>query len=195
VSTICRLPSRAATLNISRERLLPAPAGVGSRPHAHAADCRAAFGVPLRRKSAVARPAGCRGEQIGRQHVTNADEADGDRGALSSSPHDQATKPIPGHKIYPYLLRDAAITRPNQVWAMDFTYMARGFVYLAVVLDWFSLAGSCDRAPQAGETAARASALRAYRLLRRAAWRYYRICAGNDQLAQCAVNNWAASFR
>src|SRR6266436_4513396 len=45
-----------------------------------------------------------------------------------------------GHKIYPYLLRGVEITRPNQVWAMDITYipMARGFVYLAVVLDWFS---------------------------------------------------------
>jgi len=44
------------------------------------------------------------------------------------------------HKIYPYLLRGIEITRPNQVWAMDITYipMARGFVYLAVVLDWFS---------------------------------------------------------
>ena len=51
-----------------------------------------------------------------------------------------ATKPEPGDKIYPYLLRGMAITRPNQVWAMDITYitMARGFVYLAVVLDWFS---------------------------------------------------------
>src|SRR5258708_31225270 len=46
--------------------------------------------------------------------------------------------PEPGHKIYPYLLRGMEITRPNQVWAMDITYipMARGFVYLAVVLDW-----------------------------------------------------------
>ena len=45
----------------------------------------------------------------------------------------RTTKPEPGHKIYPYLLRGAAITRPNQVWAMDITYipMARGFVYLA----------------------------------------------------------------
>src|SRR5205823_7505675 len=52
----------------------------------------------------------------------------------------RTTKPEPGHKIYPYLLRGLAITRPNQVWAMDITYipMARGFVYLAVVLDWFS---------------------------------------------------------
>jgi transposase InsO family protein len=52
----------------------------------------------------------------------------------------RTTRPEPGHKIYPYLLRGMAITRPNQVWAMDITYipMARGFVYLAVVLDWFS---------------------------------------------------------
>ena len=52
----------------------------------------------------------------------------------------RTTKPEPGHKIYPYLLRGLDITRPNQVWAMDITYipMARGFVYLAVVLDWFS---------------------------------------------------------
>jgi putative transposase len=50
------------------------------------------------------------------------------------------SKPAPGHKIYPYLLRKLAIDRPNQVWAMDITYipMARGFVYLAAVVDWFS---------------------------------------------------------
>jgi putative transposase len=52
----------------------------------------------------------------------------------------RTTKPEPGHKIYPYLLRNMTITRPNQVWAMDITYipMARGFVYLAAVLDWAS---------------------------------------------------------
>ena len=50
------------------------------------------------------------------------------------------SKPTPGHKIYPYLLRGVAVERPNQVWAMDITYipMARGFVYLAAVVDWFS---------------------------------------------------------
>jgi putative transposase len=50
------------------------------------------------------------------------------------------SKPALGHRIYPYLLRGLAITRPNQVWAMDITYipMARGFVYLAAVVDWFS---------------------------------------------------------
>jgi putative transposase len=50
------------------------------------------------------------------------------------------SKPAPGHKIYPYLLRNLVVDRPNQVWAMDITYipMARGFVYLAAVMDWFS---------------------------------------------------------
>ena len=50
------------------------------------------------------------------------------------------SKPCPGHKIYSYLLRGLAIERPNQLWAMDITYipMARGFVYLAAVVDWFS---------------------------------------------------------
>ena len=46
----------------------------------------------------------------------------------------------PRHLVYPYLLRGLQVTSPNQVWAMDITYipMARGFVYLAVVIDWFS---------------------------------------------------------
>ena len=50
------------------------------------------------------------------------------------------SKPAPGHRIYPYLLRGVAITRPNQVWSTDITYipMARGFVYLVAVVDWFS---------------------------------------------------------
>jgi putative transposase len=50
------------------------------------------------------------------------------------------SKPASGHKVYPYLLRTLAVTRPNQVWAMDITYipMARGFVYLVAVVDWFS---------------------------------------------------------
>jgi putative transposase len=48
--------------------------------------------------------------------------------------------PAPGHRIYPYLLRGLAITRPNQVWSTDISYipMAHGFVYLVAVIDWFS---------------------------------------------------------
>src|SRR4051812_8640745 len=77
------------------------------------------------------------GCKIGRRHVTTLMARMGIE-ALYRRP--RTTKPEPGHKIYPYLLRAMAITRPNQVWAMDITYipMARGFVYLAVVLDWFS---------------------------------------------------------
>ena len=50
------------------------------------------------------------------------------------------SRPAPGHKIYPCLLRKLAVTRHNQVWAMDLTYipMTRGFVYLCAVVDWFS---------------------------------------------------------
>ena len=50
------------------------------------------------------------------------------------------SKPATGHKIYPYLLRKLPIVRPNQVWATDITYipMARGFVYLIAIVDWFS---------------------------------------------------------
>jgi putative transposase len=50
------------------------------------------------------------------------------------------SKPAPGHKVYPYLLRKLAVTRPNQVWATDITYipMARGFVYLVAIVDRFS---------------------------------------------------------
>ena len=50
------------------------------------------------------------------------------------------SKPAPGHKIYPYLLRGMTVGRPNQAWASDITYipMARGFVYLVAVVDWFT---------------------------------------------------------
>ncbi len=77
------------------------------------------------------------GCKIGRRHVKTLMKRMGIE-ALYRRP--RTTKPEPGHKIYPYLLRDLEITRPNQVWAMDITYipMSRGFVYLAVVLDWFS---------------------------------------------------------
>jgi len=75
------------------------------------------------------------GRPLGRRHVTTLMRRMGIE-AIYRRP--RTTKPEPGHKVYPYLLRGLAITRPNQVWAMDITYipMAKGFVYLAVVLDW-----------------------------------------------------------
>jgi putative transposase len=77
------------------------------------------------------------GCKIGRRHVKTLMRRMGIE-ALYRRP--RTTKPEPGHKIYPYLLRGVEITQPNQVWAMDITYipMERGFVYLAAVLDWFS---------------------------------------------------------
>ena len=77
------------------------------------------------------------GLEIGRRHLRTLMRRMGIE-AIYRRPN--TSKPAPGHRIYPYLLRGLAITRPNQVWAMDITYipMARGFVYLAAVVDWFS---------------------------------------------------------
>ena len=55
-------------------------------------------------------------------------------------PKPRTTVNAPGHKIYPYLLRNMAIERPNQVWSTDITYipMTNGFMYLVAVIDWYS---------------------------------------------------------
>jgi putative transposase len=77
------------------------------------------------------------GVAIGRGHVATLMKRMGIE-AIYRRPN--TSKPASGHKIHPYLLRGVAVERPNQVWAMDITYvpMARGFVYLAAVVDWFS---------------------------------------------------------
>jgi putative transposase len=77
------------------------------------------------------------GLEVGRRHVQTLMRRM-DIETLYRRPN--TSKPAPGHKIYPYLLRLLAITRPNQVWATDISYIpvARGFVYLAAVIGWFS---------------------------------------------------------
>lgn len=77
------------------------------------------------------------GFSIGRLHVSTLMKSMGIE-AIYRRPN--TSKPAPGHKVHPYLLRNLAVTRPNQVWAIDITYipMARGFVYLTAVVDWFS---------------------------------------------------------
>lgn len=77
------------------------------------------------------------GFKVGRLHVATLMKRMGIE-ALYRKPN--TSKPAPGHRIYPYLLWKLPVTRPNQVWAMDITYipMARGFNYLAAVLDWFT---------------------------------------------------------
>ena len=74
---------------------------------------------------------------IGRRHVATLMKRMGLE-AIYRRPN--TSKPATGHKIYPYLLRKLAVTRPNQVWATDITYvpMARGFVYLVAIVDWFT---------------------------------------------------------
>jgi putative transposase len=77
------------------------------------------------------------GFTVGRLHVATLMKRMGIE-AIYRKPN--TSKPAPGHTVHPYLLRKLPVTRPNQVWAMDITYipMARGFVYLAAVVDWFS---------------------------------------------------------
>jgi putative transposase len=63
-------------------------------------------------------------------------------GIAALGPKPRLSKPLPGHKIYPYLLRGLAIERPNQVWCADITYIpiGRGFLYLVAIMDWASRA-------------------------------------------------------
>jgi putative transposase len=77
------------------------------------------------------------GIAVGRRHVATLMRRMGLE-AIYRRPN--TSKPAPGHRIYPYLLRGLTVDHPNQVWAMDITYipMARGFIYLAAVVDWFS---------------------------------------------------------
>ena len=75
------------------------------------------------------------GSKIGRRHITTLMQRMGIE-AIYRRPN--TSKPAPGHRIYPYMLRGLTIDRPNHVWATDITYipMARGFLYLTVVMDW-----------------------------------------------------------
>ena len=78
-----------------------------------------------------------RGLAVGRQHVATLMRT---MGIEALHPKRRLSKPQPGHKIYPYLLRDMDVTAAGQVWCSDITYlpMARGFCYLVAVMDWAS---------------------------------------------------------
>jgi putative transposase len=77
------------------------------------------------------------GQQVGRKHVRTLMKKMGVE-AIYRKPN--LSKRHDAHLIYPYLLRDLVIDRPNQAWATDITYipMRRGFVYLITVIDWYS---------------------------------------------------------
>jgi putative transposase len=77
------------------------------------------------------------GHRVGRNRVVRLMRKMGLR-AIYQKPNTSA--PHPEHRVYPYLLRDLAIVRPNQVWCSDITYipMPRGFLYLVAIMDWHS---------------------------------------------------------
>jgi putative transposase len=77
------------------------------------------------------------GHEVNRKRVSRLMEV---MGIEALYPKPKLSKPGEGHKIYPYLLKDVEVTRVNQVWSTDITYirMAGGFVYLAAVMDWYS---------------------------------------------------------
>lgn len=77
------------------------------------------------------------GYQINRKHVQRLMHK---MGLEAIYPRPKTSQPHPQHRIYPYLLRDLVIDRPNQVWSTDITYvpMPEGFMYLVAVMDWFS---------------------------------------------------------
>ena len=78
-----------------------------------------------------------KGYEVNRKRVRRLMEA---MGIEAVYPKPKLSAPGEGHRIYPYLLRDVKVTRLNQVWSTDITYirMAQGFVYLVAVMDWFS---------------------------------------------------------
>lgn len=80
---------------------------------------------------------GDQGFKVGRRHVQTLMDK---MGIEALYPKPRLSEPHPGHKVWPYLLRDLAITRPNQVWAADITYipLAKGFAYLVAIIDWYS---------------------------------------------------------
>jgi putative transposase len=78
-----------------------------------------------------------RGHRINRKRVQRLM---GILGLAGMVPGPNTSRPHPQHMVYPYLLRGLVVTQPNQVWSTDITYLrlARGFVYLVAVMDWYS---------------------------------------------------------
>lgn len=130
------LTQQARAVGISRGSVyyLPRPVSTGDlalmrRMDELHLDCPFAGARMLRDLLALA------GVTVGRKHVTTLMRRMGIE-AIYRKPN--TSRRHPKHPIYPYLLRNLKIDRPNQVWAMDITYipMAKGFVYLAAVIDW-----------------------------------------------------------
>jgi putative transposase len=132
------LTKQAAALNISRGSLyyLPQPVSAADLMLMRRLD-ELHLEFPFAGSRLLRDLLAAEGCQIGRRHVTTLMR---NMGIETVYRRPNTSKPAPGHKIYPYLLRGLTIDRPNQVWATDITYipMACGFVYLCAVMDWFA---------------------------------------------------------
>ena len=80
------------------------------------------------------------GHEVGRKRVRRLMRV---MGLRSVAPRPNTSRRAPGHRVYPYLLRDLPVRRPNQAWCADWTYvpMAHGFLYLVAIMDWHSRKG------------------------------------------------------
>ena len=132
------LTQQASVLNISRGSLyyVPEPVSAADLALMRAID-ELHLELPFAGSRMLRDLLAAEGRKVGRRHITTLMRKMGIE-AVYRKPN--TSKPEPGHKIFPYLLRGLTIDRPNQVWATDITYipMARGFVYLCAVMDWFA---------------------------------------------------------
>ena len=132
------LARQAAMLNISRRSIyyVPRPVSVADLKLMRMID-ELHLQFPFAGSRMLRDLLAAEGSTVGRRHVTTLMRKMGIE-AVYRRPN--TSRPAPDHKIYPYLLRGLTIDRPNQVWATDITYipMARGFVYLCAIMDWFA---------------------------------------------------------
>ncbi len=129
------LTKQAHLLNLSRSSPYYEPKGTRDRDLALMATIdEIHLEFPFYGSRRIKDELGDRGFAVGRQHVATLMRQ---MGIVPLWPKKKLSQPAPGHKIYPYLLRNLDITRAGQVWSMDITYlpMARGFCYLTAVMD------------------------------------------------------------
>ena len=129
---------QAVILDLSRSSLYYEPAGISERDLAlMAAMDEIHLRLPFYGSRRIKDELLDRGFPVGRQHVATLMRQ---MGIEPLWPKKKLSKPAPGHKIYPYLLRTLEITQAGEVWTADITYlpMARGFCYLVAVMDWAS---------------------------------------------------------
>jgi putative transposase len=131
---------QAALVSVNRNRL---DAGRARVTDEDLAICRELDGLHLERpyygSRRMAHELGARGFQVGRGRVRRLMRF---MGLRATYPRPRTSIQAENHPVYPYLLRDLTIDRPNQVWCSDITYipMRRGFAYLVVIMDWHSRA-------------------------------------------------------